>query len=402
MYSPVPLAHVIDPNKPESKAPCVRMFVEIISHAVQSKATDVYIRRGTPLVFRSSGELQYGVDWNVGEKNVFPKQLFAELVTWLAKQKGGEEEPDPKVPAENDKASKVPLSFTKIFRLQQTQIRIQYSGFFQPAELLLRLQPITPWPLENYIGKFPHTKELLRKASGFVLVCGPIGSGKTSLMSSIVEYWASAASVDKKGSKHVVMMGDPIEYYLPPERYIVSNVQCALTESAARDGVPYISDIIPDVLRSDIDALSVGEIREPRILQECMKFSGAREPIIATFHAGSIAECIVRVLGMAEQTMSRETARLMLSACLEGVFYINIGYTDKGVAVPVVEFLPCEGQVRAAIAKGDPAALVKTIEEQLKQGQSKGAIYRRQAIEVARELGLNDAETNTLLGPMAT
>jgi Tfp pilus assembly pilus retraction ATPase PilT len=133
-----------------------------------------------------------------------------------------------------------------------------------------------------------------------------------------------------------------------------------------------------------------------------MQFSASKEPLITTIHAASIADCLVRVIGMSEQAFSPSTARLLLASCLEGVFFVNVTFTDKGEPVPVVEFLSPQSSaaVRNAIAEGNAKDLVRKIQDELQHGKQEAYITRTMAIQAAQARGLSEAEAKLALGKL--
>jgi Tfp pilus assembly pilus retraction ATPase PilT len=367
---------------------------------LESCATDIYLRKGMPAIFRVGGYLYtLPTEWKVtDEHGCIPNQLFDALLDYMRTNDLPVEQQFP-----------VGTPFTRVYRIGDTQIRAQYTPGFNPQEIMLRIQPIKPFPLASYFdGGLNHpTVKAIEQARGLIVVCGPIGGGKTTLQQSIIEHWATCATAGtKRLGRHIAQLADPIEYQLTNPATVITSCECALTTTARRKGIPSIEDVIPHILRTDVDALAVGEIREAIALDACLLFSGASEPVITTMHGASIAECIVRMITMAEKTMSSETAKLILSSCLEGILYVNLAFIDSKRPVPVIEYLPIRGStIPTAITNQNAIGLADKVKNELMTGLSKvpGALGRPAAIEQARKLHkLTDYQATQALGRLGS
>jgi twitching motility protein PilT len=81
--------------------------------------------------------------------------------------------------------------------------------------LVLRQIPNKLLSLEQ-IGVPPSIKELLYKPRGLVLVTGPTGSGKTTTLASMIDF------INVEQDVHILTVEDPIEYYHPHKKSIVT------------------------------------------------------------------------------------------------------------------------------------------------------------------------------------
>lgn len=387
---------------------------------LEEEATDLYLCKGARSVLRRAGKLYYIPD--TGETSISEK--------WEGFTKGRVDDAVwdglyEKFRQRRAIKTDADVSFTDVLRFTDLQIRVHYAAGIFPRTLRVRIQKLAPPTLSSYFSKETAAKTMnaLSEASGLVLVCGPIGGGKTTLAQSIVNHWAkpektpslpvtpinipgakgkapSAFASQAALGRHVMIMGDPIEYAADPDNGVISQIECCLT---AANGLEHsdqrnIIDVLPDVLRSDIDALFFGEIRDHIGLNACLDFAGTKEPVIATFHAASISDCIVRAIAVAEKSMTPGAARLTLAACLDAVMFVNVVYNSKGEAVPVVEYLPIAGSARRAITESDPNKMVQAIETEQKNGNSSGIITRAAAVSHAMNRGLSDPEIVRALG----
>jgi Tfp pilus assembly pilus retraction ATPase PilT len=195
---------------------------------------------------------------------------------------------------------------------------------------------------------------LVQNPEGMVLVTGPMGSGKTTIAASIASQWSMA-------NRHLVTLEDPIEYLLSADTGIVTHLPCDFRNEYALD------DSIEDLLRSDMDALFVGEIRHALALRTCLEFSGMHEPVITTLHGGSISHCLVRLLTLTGKNMSEASVKRSLAQCIHAVVYVNLAFTKMGVPVPVVMCMPVNTlEIRKILMEEAPEVLSQKIEGWMK------------------------------------
>ncbi len=301
-------------------------------------------------------------------------------------------------------------AMTFVFRMKSFQVRAQVSCGFNNRDsadydgrqlankrIFLRVQPRTPPRLSNTLERLPSTIPFLRDARGLVVVCGPIGSGKTTLAASIVKDMAETG-------KHIMSIEDPVEYWLEPKEGLVSHFDARFIATETDDR-PSVQELIPHALRADLDGLFLGEIRDPFSLSTALNFAGAHEPVITTFHAGSIPDAITRMVTMASSVMSEKVAKMTLAQCLHSIIFTNLSFNAKGQAIPTMLCLPIQSPaVRKMIAECDPTNLHTLIESALANPSQagRGAITRAQALEEAKTLGASAESLAAALPPQHT
>lgn len=138
--------------------------------------------------------------------------------------------------------------------------------------------------LEYTPAVFQELRNSLRETSGVVLATGPAGSGKTTTIYACLREIVGASLV----AKNVVTLEDPIE-----------TVVEGTTQSQVRpnDGFDY-PDAMKSLLRQDPEVIAVGEIRDPATAELVFQAALTGHLVLTTFHSGSSAEAIARLLEM--------------------------------------------------------------------------------------------------------
>ncbi|HIQ20063.1 MAG TPA: type II/IV secretion system protein [Planctomycetes bacterium] len=127
-------------------------------------------------------------------------------------------------------------------------------------------------------------RRLLRATSGAILVTGPAGSGKTTTVYACLRELAR----DAEPQRSLVSVEDPIEV-------AVEGVsQSQIDPKVDLD----LATAIRFMLRQDPEVIMVGEIRDRATAEAAFGASLTGHLLLTTFHAGSAAEGIGRLLDM--------------------------------------------------------------------------------------------------------
>lgn len=141
------------------------------------------------------------------------------------------------------------------------------------------------------LGLPPDVRETLGAAlgetGGVLLVSGPAGSGKTTTA------YAAMRELGHEGSgplvrRSLVSLEDPIEAALPEVAQSQVNHQAGFGYAAG----------LKALLRQDPEVILVGEIRDAETAAVVFQASLTGHLVVTTFHAGSAAEAVSRVLDM--------------------------------------------------------------------------------------------------------
>jgi type II secretory ATPase GspE/PulE/Tfp pilus assembly ATPase PilB-like protein len=124
-------------------------------------------------------------------------------------------------------------------------------------------------------------KQLLARSSGFFLVSGPTGSGKTTTL-------YAALSALHSSEKNIVTLEDPVEYTLP-----------GITQSQINPEVGFTFESgIRSLLRQDPDIIMIGEIRDKQTAQVAIEASLTGHLVLSTIHTNDASTVIMRLIDM--------------------------------------------------------------------------------------------------------
>lgn len=138
-------------------------------------------------------------------------------------------------------------------------------------------------------------KEHIRCASGFFLVTGPTGSGKTTTL------YAALHEVND-ANKHIITLENPVEYNVP-----------GITQGQINPDVGFTFEAgMRALLRQDPDVVMVGEVRDQQTARIAMQAALTGHLVFSTVHTHNAPSVITRLIDMGIEPF-------LLNATLTGV-----------------------------------------------------------------------------------
>lgn len=123
--------------------------------------------------------------------------------------------------------------------------------------------------------------KLITLPSGIILITGPTGSGKTSLLYSIIYALNNP-------ERNIITLEDPIEYVLP-----------GVSQSQINEAIDFsFSKAMRTVIRQDPNVIMLGEIRDIPTAQQAIQASLIGTLILSTFHTFDVPALIARFTEM--------------------------------------------------------------------------------------------------------
>src|SRR5471030_457705 len=170
--------------------------------------------------------------------------------------------------------------------------------------MVLRQIPYKMFGLRD-IGMPDKIRELLYRPRGLILVTGPTGSGKSTTLASMVNY------INENRDGHIITIEDPIEYYHPHKR-------CIVTQREVHSDVPSFSEAIRRALRQDPDIILVGEMRDLETIEAAISAAETGHLVFGTLHTNSAAKTVDRIVDAFPANM-KDMIRMQLASSVVAV-----------------------------------------------------------------------------------
>ena len=269
-----------------SEAPLIRLVNQLISQAVETRASDIHIEP-----FEDRLRVRYRYDGVLHEAESPPRHLAAAITSRI------------KIMARLDIAERRMPQDGRIkmaVRGQDVDFRVSTIPSLHGETVVLRILDRAAVAFDYArLGLSPGVIRKLGTAlelpNGIVLVTGPTGSGKTTTLYTGL---LALNAVTRK----VITVEDPIEFQLHGINQIQVRSQIGLT----------FASLLRSILRQDPDVIMVGEIRDGETAQIAVQAALTGHLVLSTLHTNSAAAAVTRLRDMGVEDY-------LLTAVLRGV-----------------------------------------------------------------------------------
>jgi type IV pilus assembly protein PilB len=138
--------------------------------------------------------------------------------------------------------------------------------------------------------------EVIRQSCGFVVACGPTGSGKTTTL------YAALAALNTHES-NVCTVEDPVEQAITGVTQVQVNVKAGVT----------FASVLRSLLRQDPNVIMVGEMRDPETANTAVSAALSGQMVFTTLHSNDAPRAIER---LGELNVTRSSLAAGLTAVL--------------------------------------------------------------------------------------
>jgi general secretion pathway protein E len=255
-----------------SEAPVIRLVSQIISRAVEARASDIHLEP-----FEDRLRIRYRHDGVLHEVDSQPARLIPAIISRV------------KIMAKLDIAERRMPQDGRIklpVRGQDIDFRVSTIPSLHGENVVLRILDRGTVSLDyEALGLAPAVVQRLQSAlhlpNGIVLVTGPTGSGKTTtLYTGIIQINAVM--------RKIVTVEDPIEYQIPGITQTQVKPQIGLT----------FAHVLRSILRQDPNVVMIGEIRDLETAQIAVNGALTGRLVLSTLHTNSASSSITRLRDM--------------------------------------------------------------------------------------------------------
>ncbi len=280
-------------------------FVDIIARAAAQKVSDVHIEVAdqTTIYFRIDGSMQPVLEYNSGWGESFVRAAFASSDMSNANYAQNEyqaAQKDGRTPLRGTKDLYLPLGILSI--------RMQFNPIaFGSRYVVMRLlydNPSEGIKTEQEFGEYEQ-RLLMRLRSfptGLVIVAGPTSSGKsTTLVRNM-----SLMLRERNYEINMITVEDPVE-----QKIFGAHQMPVVNTSNEEQREEKYTEALAAALRSDPDALMVGEIRTLAAAQLTVRGALSGHNVWTTLHANSAMAAMTRLLDLGIEPFKLKEETLM-------------------------------------------------------------------------------------------
>lgn len=239
-----------------------------------------------------------------------------------------------------------------------TKARFRVSVFKAKGNIALVLRAISNELLSmEQIGLPPAIKDILYRPRGLVLVTGPTGSGKSCTLAAMIDL------INTQRTDHIITIEDPIEFYHPHKR-------CIVTQREVGSDVPSFADAIRRALRQDPDIILVGEMRDLETIGAAITAAETGHLVFGTLHTTGAAETVDRIVDSFPTTQQAQIRTQLASSLICVISQILLKRIDKKGRVAAFEIMIQTPSIASLIRDGKTFRITSDIQTGAKFGMN--------------------------------
>lgn len=260
------------------------------------------------------------------------------------------------------------------------------SCFYQrgtPA-MVVRYIPIDI-PHIDTLGLPDVLKDIVMEKRGLVLIVGATGSGKSTTLTSMLDYR------NENRSGHILTLEDPIEFLFRNKKSIVNQ------REVGSDTLSF-QTALKNALRQAPDVIFIGEIRDKETMSQAVAYAQSGHLCIATLHANNSYHAMSRIISF--YPLENRSALLAdLSVSLKSIISQRLVKKPDGSRTPAAEVLLNSRYIAELIEKGDLNEIKDAMEKSMVPGsqtfeQCLFALYKANVITLDEALANADSANN--------
>ncbi|MBU0597195.1 PilT/PilU family type 4a pilus ATPase [Patescibacteria group bacterium] len=209
---------------------------------------------------------------------------------------------------------------------------------------------------------------------GLVLVVGPTGHGKSTVLASMIE------QINTSRKAHIVTVEDPIEF-------LFEDKECLIEQREVGIDTRSFAAALKHVLRQDPNVILVGEMRDPETIATVLTAAETGHLVFSTLHTSSAAEAVERIVDVFEGAKQKQVL-IQLSSVLRGVVAQHLVPGIDGKLVAAREILINTAGVSNLIRENN----IAQIQSAIQTGAKEGMITMENSLKALVEEGLVDKE----------
>lgn len=339
------------------------LFNKLLDVTISKEASDLHLSSGRPPIIRVNKKLN-----PVSGFESLSSETIKDIAHILL---------DKKQEARLEKKGDVDFGYS-----YQDKSRFRVAMYYQSGALsiILRLIPVHIRSIEE-LNLPPIVKEFTKPTQGFILVVGPTGHGKSSVLAAMIDL------INHNRQDHIITIEDPIEYVFEQDNCIIDQRQIG-------DDVISFKRGLRSAFRADVDVIMLGEMRDAETIATAVTAAETGHLVLSTLHTNTAAQTIDRIIDSFPGEQQAQI-RSQLSFSLFGIISRRLIPTLDGGLTSAAEILIVNSAIRNLIREGKISQINMSIET----GADQGMISLNRSLVGLMRQGEIDQQTAEVYSP---
>lgn len=331
---------------------------EILLFTRKHRASDLHLSPGSPIILRRFSRL----------KPVSSEPLTAQQIRDIITRGLSQEELAPFLACGD---LEIAYTIPGGGRYRMTLCKQRFGWELTARVIPNKIRPFTE------SGLPPNCEELTKWAQGMVLITGPMGCGKSSTLTTMVEL------INNDRADHIISIEQPVEFVYEPKR-------CQITQREIGLHTLSQANALRAALRQDPDIIVISELRDLDSIALAVSAAETGHLVLATMNTANAQRTVNRIID-AFPPDEQDVVRNMISETLRGVISQQlVPLKDGNGLAPAFEVLIVTKAIANLIRKNNlhqlPSAMVtgrglgmQLLDESLKKLVAEGLIEGEEA-----------------------
>jgi twitching motility protein PilU len=220
---------------------------------------------------------------------------------------------------------------------------------------------------------------------GLILMVGATGSGKSTTLTSMIDYR------NARKSGHILTLEDPVEFIFQNKKSIVNQREVGSDTKAFHIA-------LKNALRQAPDVIFIGEVLDKDTMSQAIAYAQSGHLCMATLHANNSYHAMSRIISF-YPLENRPALLADLGVTLKCVISQRLVKKPDGGRAPAVEVLINSRYIAELIEKGDLGEIKDAMEKSMVPGsqtfeQALFLLYKSGAISLEEALANADSANN--------
>lgn len=205
----------------------------------------------------------------------------------------------------------------------KTQLRV--NAFFQRGNICVAVRLIPKAKSFEELNLPAMLKNFAQKKQGFFLVVGPVGQGKSTTLSTMINM------INKERASHILTIEDPIEFVYEADKSIVDQREIGVDAKS-------FPEALKAAFREDMNVILIGEMRDTDTISAAVTAAETGHLVLSTLHTNDAPQTIDRIIDSFPPSQ-QDQIRLQLASSLVGVLSQRLIPRIAGGRIPAFELL---------------------------------------------------------------